>query len=611
MLMASVGIAGASIIFGIEFWNEQERKRLAWEKIVDEFKNCSMHTALYVMGYRSSAHSDSLGDAVSEVVAELRSLQRGISLDEAMFEVVTKANPVIELLTSGIKDGQIQDIDQIWLDPSIPYSVSNEKRASASSINLLSQCESRISDGKLNTWLDVGIYYLIVGHPKAIEWLTKAGEAGIADAYVLLGHAYRLKLISPIKDEKQAFIYYVKAARMGSPKGQLYVAELVRTVNPSQARRYLIAAAEGGSRTATYQLQESRGLNSPTLSDHSSAQQALKSAYFWSLIFDYFVSQEKKMALDAVYVETRDQDNSGSLVEMPDDFAFDGLPTTPWSGYKKHSGALNSAVASHRRIVSNYDPQSAKMNLSRLEAQLDTDSRIAVQGAVKKWIEARVEQVNDQPRFKQAELKAPNSEKLPAWRSLPLAVCEANTASREQSGSELFKSFKPYIWTVTAKRKAPNDGALGTAVAVTPSILATNCHVISGAAEITLTQEREKYQATIVAADIKRDLCLLEVKGKLPFVGNAMPLTKIDIGSAAYAIGNPQGLSLTFSNGIISGIRHVAGRDFIQTTAPISRGSSGGALIDDKGNLLGITTFYLQGGQAMNFAIPIEAFCKP
>jgi S1-C subfamily serine protease len=114
-----------------------------------------------------------------------------------------------------------------------------------------------------------------------------------------------------------------------------------------------------------------------------------------------------------------------------------------------------------------------------------------------------------------------------------------------------------------------------------------------------------------MAADESRDTCLLKINSKLPFVGNAMSLAKVDIGSVAYALGNPQGLNLTFSNGIISGIRRVAGRDFIQTTAPISKGSSGGALIDDKGNLLGITTFYLQGGQAMNFAIPIEAFCRP
>jgi len=333
-----------------------------------------------------------------------------------------------------------------------------------------------------------------------------------------------------------------------------------------------------------------------------------------SLVFDFHSSQRSRMTPDAVVDELVRQETSESLYEAPEEYEFEGLPPTPWNGttlWNKYSNVLDSTDTSEIKIIRNYDYQSAKKNLAALEGKLDVDSRIAVQGVAKKWIGERAGRSYDKPRIQQAELKTPKSEKLPSWKPFPLAVCDGKSATREQSGSDLFRSFKPYIWTVTASAKGSNDEALGTAVAVAPNILATNCHIVSAADEITLIQEQEKHQAAVMAADESRDMCLLRINSKLPFVGNAMSLTKIDIGSVAYALGNPQGLNLTFSNGIISGIRRVAGRDFIQTTAPISKGSSGGALIDDKGNLLGITTFYLQGGQAMNFAIPIEAFCRP
>lgn len=73
-----------------------------------------------------------------------------------------------------------------------------------------------------------------------------------------------------------------------------------------------------------------------------------------------------------------------------------------------------------------------------------------------------------------------------------------------------------------------------------------------------------------------------------------------------YAIGAPQGLELSLSEGLISGFRTFDGTRMIQTTAAISRGSSGGGLFDDRGNLIGITTMYMDEGQALNFAIPAE-----
>jgi tetratricopeptide (TPR) repeat protein len=73
-----------------------------------------------------------------------------------------------------------------------------------------------------------------------------------------------------------------------------------------------------------------------------------------------------------------------------------------------------------------------------------------------------------------------------------------------------------------------------------------------------------------------------------------------------YAIGSPEGLELTFSEGVISALRDTEGVRMVQTSAAISPGSSGGGLFDAQGNLVGVTTFYLKEGQSLNFALPGE-----
>jgi S1-C subfamily serine protease len=82
-----------------------------------------------------------------------------------------------------------------------------------------------------------------------------------------------------------------------------------------------------------------------------------------------------------------------------------------------------------------------------------------------------------------------------------------------------------------------------------------------------------------------------------------------------YTVGAPSGLELTLANGIVSGLRTRDHRRLIQTTAPISPGSSGGGLFDAHGNVVGITTMVLADSgrlnQALNFAIPADEFWKP
>ena len=78
----------------------------------------------------------------------------------------------------------------------------------------------------------------------------------------------------------------------------------------------------------------------------------------------------------------------------------------------------------------------------------------------------------------------------------------------------------------------------------------------------------------------------------------------VQVGDSIYVVGNPQGLEGTFSQGIVSSIREVGSDKLLQITAPISPGSSGGPVLNEKGEVIGVSVATFTGGQNLNFAIP-------
>ena len=140
----------------------------------------------------------------------------------------------------------------------------------------------------------------------------------------------------------------------------------------------------------------------------------------------------------------------------------------------------------------------------------------------------------------------------------------------------------------------------------------TNNHVVEKADEITVTLlDKEEFRAEVVGTDPKTDIALIKIKTgkKLPFV----PLgdsEKLEIGEWVVAIGNPFGLGHTVTTGIVSAKGRVIGSgpydDFIQTDASINPGNSGGPLFNMKGEVVGINTAIVQGGQGIGFATPIH-----
>jgi len=158
----------------------------------------------------------------------------------------------------------------------------------------------------------------------------------------------------------------------------------------------------------------------------------------------------------------------------------------------------------------------------------------------------------------------------------------------------------PYAQMYYGRRNAERQFAqVGTGSGVIISsdgYIVTNNHVIKGATDLEITlNNKEKYKATIIGTDSKSDIALLKIEASdLPFVtfGDS---DSIKIGEWVLAVGNPYNLTSTVTAGIVSAkARDLAGNmkqdSFIQTDAAVNPGNSGGALVNTRGELIGINT---------------------
>lgn len=154
------------------------------------------------------------------------------------------------------------------------------------------------------------------------------------------------------------------------------------------------------------------------------------------------------------------------------------------------------------------------------------------------------------------------------------------------------------------------DKSQGSAVAVGERLLLTNCHVVGETTKVTLVREKQETKAELVSMHPETDRCVLKTETRLPAWVAIRAYDDVKVGERAITVGTPFGLELTAADGIVSSKRPYQGSRLIQTSAPISPGSSGGGLFDARGNLLGITTFYVKVGQNLNFAVAAEEFAK-
>lgn len=191
-------------------------------------------------------------------------------------------------------------------------------------------------------------------------------------------------------------------------------------------------------------------------------------------------------------------------------------------------------------------------------------------------------------------------------KSVSLLVTTATALTSEQ----LFARCAPAVFYIEVYDAAGQTMATGSGVLLSSTGEAmTNYHVIEDAVGARVkTADGVWHEVTgVYGYDAARDLARLQIAGSgFPYLETS---ASVNTGATVYAIGSPLGLENTISNGIISAAsRMVNGQEYIQTTAAISHGSSGGALIDAYGRLIGITSAYIDGGQSLNLAIPVSDF---
>src|SRR5450755_1019566 len=207
-------------------------------------------------------------------------------------------------------------------------------------------------------------------------------------------------------------------------------------------------------------------------------------------------------------------------------------------------------------------------------------------------------------------------------------VTVVSKGNAEQSGTEGMPDMQQFFgpngpigrqFRMPAQPQNRMEHGLGSGVIISPDgYIVTNNHVIDGAVDIRVTMSnREVYAAKLIGADPLTDLAVIKVNGSnLPSVpwGDSANLHP---GQTVLAFGNPYGFRFTVTRGIISALnrpnpdasdRRKPG-EFIQTDAAINPGNSGGALVDARGELIGINTFLISSSGSfagMGFAIPTQ-----
>jgi len=196
-------------------------------------------------------------------------------------------------------------------------------------------------------------------------------------------------------------------------------------------------------------------------------------------------------------------------------------------------------------------------------------------------------------------------------RTLQEAETRSSSRSQEQEMMERFFGGR------MPQNRGPRSGAgSGVIFDAREGLIITNNHVIKDADEITVTlNDRREYEAELVGTDPDTDIALLKIDARDL---DALRLAKSGdarVGDYVIAVGNPFGLTSTVTSGIVSAIgRETASgnnryENYIQTDASINPGNSGGALVNSKGELIGINTAIVSrsgGNNGIGFAVPVR-----
>ncbi|HMG75477.1 MAG TPA: tetratricopeptide repeat protein [Pyrinomonadaceae bacterium] len=201
-----------------------------------------------------------------------------------------------------------------------------------------------------------------------------------------------------------------------------------------------------------------------------------------------------------------------------------------------------------------------------------------------------------------------------ALQILLLLILSAPLTFAQDQLPELVRRIKPSAVAIETFDARGEKLSRGSGFFVDVDRVVTNRHVIEGAyrAEVHLNSGHSFPVKNVLAVDAEGDVALLKVDAPANLVRPlSLDRTSPQEGESVVVIGNPFGLEGSVTNGIVSAVRDIPGFGrIIQITAPISPGSSGSPVVNMQGQVIGVATLQITGGQSVNFAIPSERIAQ-
>jgi serine protease Do len=415
----------------------------------------------------------------------------------------------------------------------------------------------------------------------ALQWTEDAAAWGNGKALRAMYDSYYYGK-APLPADKDAAAKTLDAALAGGAQwARLLQASRLWTANAPEARTLITAAAEQNNCHAQAFLANA-------YYDGSLGEKNWTKAYFWLLL-----------------------GQSGSTARLSEIHALTQVP----AGIAPAAGFVTETCLPGRLPI-------LKANMERaLPARYIQQAA----GAVTRWrpttaepdLAAPPDSAMIEPRPQPASASASRAPRMgtpapamPKWQLIAFDRTAAK-ADAQLAAADIFERASKHVWIIAVASEPRGTISQGSAVAIGPHRLITNCHIVQDARAIAIKQGKDIRSASLVSASPDTDRCILAVEKSLAsYARTVRAFDSLKIGEAVVSIGSPHGLENTLGQGIVSGLRRADGMRVVQTTAPISPGSSGGGLFDASGNLVGITTFTLRDAEALNFAIAAEDFTQ-
>ena len=437
---------------------------------------------------------------------------------------------------------------------------------------------------------------------EAVRWFRLAAEEGDASGQFLLGIQYAEGQGVP-QDDKEAVRWFRLAAEQGDATGQfnlghMYYAGQGVAQDYKEALRWYRLAAEQGYVLAQFTLGLMYHEGQGGSQDYREAERLFRLAAEQGLALGQLHLGSMYLNGQAVRQDLKEAERWFRLAaEQGDAYAQFNLGRI----YEEGTGAPQDYVQAHVwfNLASTSGHPGGATSRDTVARKMTRDQIAEAQRRAREW--------RSKPSQLAALIFSPSSSV--GQRPLPQPPSSAayGGAIAEMPSEDIFSHFASRVILLTCDISADDSMQASGVLVSADGFVVTNAHVVEGCRGISATQisraSRRSGAAVLKYYDKKSDTAVLKVEGQ-GFEFFDLPARTARVGERVYAIGNPRGLEQSISEGIVSGLREEDGILWIQHSAPISPGSSGGALISSRGDLLGINSWFVRDSQGLNFAVP-------